>query len=62
MRQQAVEELAYQQATPQAITTHAPLDVLDDALESVIHNAGETPVDVSLHLLVRTPEQLDAAN
>lgn len=60
LRQEAVEDLALQQSKSKNIETFAPLDVLGNALNNVEHNTTQSD-DVQLHLLVRTPEQLDAA-
>jgi len=60
LRQQAVDDLAYQQASPKNVDTHEPLDVLDTAL-SAVEKSTSYANDVQLHLLVRTPEQLEAA-
>ena len=63
LRRQAVEQLAGLQGQPRAITVHDPAKSLDAMLD------GAPPVDLpacgkrerQLHLLVRTPEQLEAA-
>jgi len=62
LRRTAVEQLQSMQSNPAAITTHSPDAVLDEAL-SAIEKENNSPADdtVALHLLVRTPEQLDAA-
>lgn len=60
LRQQAVEMLAQQQAAPKPITTHAPLAVLQSARASVAHSPVQQ-AEAQVHLLVRTPEQLEAA-
>jgi putative protease len=60
LRQEAVEQLARQQAQTHASVTHDPIDTLDTALAAVTHT--QSPAQpVQLHLLVRTPEQLNAA-
>lgn len=62
LRQQAVEQLVIQQAQPPAAVIHDSLSVLETALSSVHHPHQTGPVSaVNLHLLVRMPEQLDAA-
>jgi len=60
LRQEAIEDLEAQQSTAKNIDTLAPLDVLENALSNVEHSTGDTS-EAQLHLLVRTPEQLDAA-
>jgi putative protease len=66
LRQAAVAQLERAQAEPRAVTVHDP----HAALDAMRHDAGiaaQTPPpsvrasDVRLHLLVRTPEQLEAA-
>lgn len=61
MRQRAVEDLQQQQAIAQSVTTHEPSHVLNNALKSIRHQQPDVSDTVSLHLLVRTPEQLEAA-
>ncbi len=62
LRRQAVELLAAQQGQPRAITVHDPAST---AATLVAQSSGEStpqPADApQLHLLVRTPEQLEAA-
>ncbi|MBK9712218.1 MAG: U32 family peptidase [Kouleothrix sp.] len=62
LRRQAVEQLAALQARPRPIELRDPLEVVAGALA---HSAAErAPAESSppqLHLLVRTPEQLEAA-
>jgi U32 family peptidase len=60
LRQKAVEALQELQATNEPVETQPPLAVLDDALQAVERDASVTN-SVLLHLLVRTPEQLEAA-
>lgn len=61
LRQQAVEVLQDQQATSKVIATESSLDVLEAALQAV-EPAPKTESPITqLHLLVRTPEQLEAA-
>jgi U32 family peptidase len=62
LRQEAVEQLGSQQARlPQVLTNH-PLQTLDNALSNVVREPAVTEDDaIHLHLLVRTPEQLEAA-
>ncbi|MFZ4829019.1 MAG: DUF3656 domain-containing U32 family peptidase [Phototrophicaceae bacterium] len=59
LRREAVEALIAQQAQPRSVHTQDALTVLDQALASATH---VTPVSgmPSLHVLVRTPEQLEA--
>jgi putative protease len=59
MRRQAVEQLVEWQSRPQAMIVNDPLATLETALRQVAH--ATTPGAPQLHLLVRTPEQLDAA-
>ncbi|MEQ8671818.1 MAG: U32 family peptidase [Aggregatilineales bacterium] len=62
LRQDAVEQLVALQSTTGDIVTHDATTMLDDALATITRQP--TRVDRSsarLHLLVRTPEQLDAA-
>ena len=62
LRQQAVEQLIRQQGQTREVTTHDPISTLDDALAEVVRQPeGVEAPTVQLHLLVRTPEQLDAA-
>ena len=59
LRQQAVAALEVQQAAPPTVTTHNPVDVLDEHLQPApVDDALGEP---QLHVLVRTPEQLEAA-
>ena len=62
LRQQAVEQLVSQQAQKPQMVIHHPIQMLDNAL-SAIERTHEAPPPsaVHLHLLVRTPEQLQAA-
>ncbi len=60
LRQEAVEQLSALQAQPQQTITNNPVRVLDNALSTI--DRQPAPVSaIQLHLLVRTPEQLDAA-
>ena len=61
LRQEAVEQLVRQQAQPEEITIHDPVSTLNDALSAVVRQPEKAASTVRLHLLVRTPEQLDAA-
>ncbi len=62
LRRDAVEQLQTQQAAPPTIEIHEPTAVLTTALQSnrspITDNRSPLP---SLHLLVRTPDQLTAA-
>ena len=60
LRQEAVEQLITQQARLPEATANDPLRTLDNAL-SAVERQPQPAVAVQLHLLVRTPEQLDAA-
>jgi putative protease len=72
LRRQAVELLAEQQSRRPVVTVHAPEAVLDMAVNNAVTTAAGTAVAAlaatpgatnlaQLHLLVRTPEQLEAA-
>ena len=58
LRRQAVEQLVAIQSRPRQIAIHAVSPVLHCASQSLNHPITQSP---NLHLLVRTPEQLDAA-
>ncbi len=61
MRREAVERLRERQSEARAVEVRDPAVVLSGALERIVVRSGDdTPVP-RLHLLVRTPEQLDAA-
>ncbi|MBZ0281654.1 MAG: U32 family peptidase [Anaerolineae bacterium] len=59
LRQEAVEKLINQQVQRDT-STQNPVSTLKDALAEVVRETESTG-DVQLHLLVRTPEQLEAA-
>jgi len=59
LRQEAVEELINQQVQRETGTQN-PVSTLKNALAEVVRES-EAAGDVQLHLLVRTPEQLEAA-
>ncbi len=62
LRQAAVEQLVQLQARTPEISTQNPTAALDHALAAVAHaTAAPAAANIQLHLLVRTPEQLDAA-
>ncbi|MFN8450198.1 MAG: DUF3656 domain-containing protein [Anaerolineae bacterium] len=61
LRQQAVESLVSQQSRLPDVIIHDPVRALDDALASVERHSERAPAPPELHLLVRTPEQLEAA-
>ncbi|MCQ3929147.1 MAG: U32 family peptidase [Chloroflexi bacterium] len=62
LRQEAVELLIQQQAATTEIITADPIGVLEDALFALEYHSEGIPLDAPrLHLLVRTPEQLEAA-
>ncbi|KAB2855234.1 MAG: DUF3656 domain-containing protein, partial [Anaerolineae bacterium] len=62
LRQEAVESLIQQQADASEIFTADPIGVLDDALFALEYHSEGMLLDAPrLHLLVRTPEQLEAA-
>ncbi len=60
LRQEAIEQLAVQQAQASTVETLDPIQMLETALDHVDRreNVASTP---QLHLLVRAPEQLDGA-
>lgn len=60
LRQAAVEDLAHQQATPPHMATRDPLDALKRRLTAITPEPA-TDDAIRLHLLVRTPAQLEAA-
>lgn len=60
LRQQAVEQLVIQQTQPPATVTNDAIQTLEAAL-SEIQRQAESDSTVHLHLLVRMPEQLEAA-
>lgn len=60
LRQSAVESLIQQQETLGEVQTLNPHSVLDKALAKVQRNAKDSG-EVELHLLIRSPEQLEAA-
>jgi putative protease len=61
LRQEAVEGLVERQTQPAEILTQPPLGTLETALASVERQPTQPPAVPQLHLLVRTPEQLEAA-
>ena len=62
LRQSAVEQLVSQQSQTQETVTHDPIRTLEQALAAVVRQPEKTAVSApQLHLLVRTPEQLEAA-
>jgi putative protease len=64
LRRQAVTQLAALQAAPHHVQVHDPRGVLNVALEHVTLARKRAPIMPEgpwLHLLVRTPEQLEAA-
>jgi putative protease len=62
LRQEAVQQLIRQQARTQQTVTHNPVSTLGNALSRVARQPDMAPPSTAqLHLLVRTPEQLDAA-
>lgn len=60
LRQQAVEQLVIQQTQPPATVTNDAIQTLEAALAEIQRQA-ESDSTVHLHLLVRMPEQLEAA-
>ncbi len=62
LRQDAVEQLVRQQEQTGEKTTRSPLSTLENALADIVHQPETNPTQtIQLHLLVRTPEQLEAA-
>jgi putative protease len=62
LRQEAVEQLANQQAQTPETLTYPPIMTLENALAAVDRRPTTAPAStIQLHLLVRTPEQLEAA-
>jgi U32 family peptidase len=62
LRRQAVEQLTELQGQPRDSVINDPLATLDIALTKTSHISDTTSAEApQLHLLVRTPEQLDAA-
>ncbi|MBI5931313.1 MAG: U32 family peptidase [Chloroflexi bacterium] len=62
LRQEAVEYLIQRQTNALEIITSDPMGVLEDALFTLDYQSDAMPASVpQLHLLVRTPEQLEAA-
>ncbi|MBN1562935.1 MAG: DUF3656 domain-containing protein [Anaerolineae bacterium] len=59
LRQDAVQQLSEQQAALPGYTIHDPFDTLDRVLSSVTHQPPASSDAIQLHLLVRTPAQLD---
>jgi U32 family peptidase len=60
LRQMAVDELIRQQTAPVEAHTENPHKVLDKALAKIKRDEAAMTDSVQLHLLVRTPEQLEA--
>jgi putative protease len=61
LRRQAVAELADRQAAPRLHEVQNPVAVLDAALHEALHATPQKEIAPQIHLLVRTPEQLEAA-
>ncbi len=61
LRREAVAQLAELQARPRSIAVSDPQAALAAALAGVVKQADAATPTPQLHLLVRTPEQLDAA-
>lgn len=62
LRQEAVDQLIVQQTRTQKNVTHNPIGMLEGALSAVTREPKTAAAStVQLHLLVRTPEQLEAA-
>jgi len=63
LRQNAVEQLVSLQSQPESIVTHNAVSTLKEALSNVKRDpsTGLPATNARLHLLVRTPEQLETA-
>lgn len=62
LRQEAVEHLVSQQARTREMVIHDPTRTLENTLSAVVREpTTEASSTIHLHLLVRTPEQLEAA-
>lgn len=62
LRRDAVDRLQARQAEPAHVTLHDPGTTLNAALQNVaVHAVTDVRHEPQLHLLVRTPEQLEAA-
>lgn len=61
LRQDAVEQFINQQSQLPEMVVHNPVSALQTALDSISHQPAQHPAPIQLHLLVRTPEQLEAA-
>ncbi|HZG65210.1 MAG TPA: U32 family peptidase, partial [Herpetosiphonaceae bacterium] len=61
LRREAVEALVERQGRPRPVVLHDPVAAVDAALAGVRHDVAAESGQPELHLLVRTPEQLEAA-
>ena len=61
LRREAVEALVERQGRPRPVVVHDPVATVDAALAGVRHGVAAESGQPELHLLVRTPEQLEAA-
>lgn len=61
LRQQAVEQLAALQAQPPNVEIYHPIAALENAISQIERQQTKSASKIQLHLLIRTPEQLDAA-
>ena len=61
LRRSAIEQLASLQAEPRTVTVNDPAIILGEALTLPTATAPTLAAPPQLHLLVRTPEQLEAA-
>ncbi|HEX3049736.1 MAG TPA: U32 family peptidase [Aggregatilineaceae bacterium] len=61
LRQAAVQQLVEGQAKPPTPIIHDPIQILENALSLVSPQLNRTSDAAQLHLLVRTPSQLEAA-
>ncbi|MBN8618294.1 MAG: U32 family peptidase [Anaerolineae bacterium] len=61
LRQEAVEQLINLQSQPPPDAARSAGEVLGEALSAVAHSPAQPDQTPQLHLLVRTPEQLQAA-
>lgn len=60
LRQEAVEQLVHRQTQMPESVTHDPLETLENALSMVSRQPSQA-AKTQLHLLIRKPEQLEAA-
>ncbi|HJQ27540.1 MAG TPA: DUF3656 domain-containing protein [Blastocatellia bacterium] len=61
LRRRAIEQLIEQQSQPRTMTINDPIATLEVLRASASQEAEEEASEPQLHLLVRTPEQMEAA-